>query len=217
MTPTSEKKKAIKRTEIARKNDALIVFLKVPEKGKVKTRIGDVVGNEKAVDIYRKLLLKTMQTISHLSVQKLLFFAPKPFYLSEWPDQEVQEHLQQGGDLGERMHHSFEVALQEADRALVIGTDCPYLTPEVLSEAYEQLVHHDMVMGPSPDGGYYLLGMKTPCPEVFQDIPWSTDQVSTLTVERMKTLGKTWYEMPTLADIDFIEDWEAYLAASACC
>ena len=151
-----------------------------------------------------------MQTVSQLAAEKLLFFDPHPFRLPEWPEQSVSEHRQEGANLGDRMFHSFEVALQDADRAVIVGTDCPYLTSSLIEDAFDQLSSHDFVFGPSPDGGYYLLGMKEPTSEVFEDIPWSTNQVSRLTIERIHALGKTWFELPTLTDIDHAEDWEAY-------
>lgn len=120
-------------------------------------------------------------------------------------------HLQQGDDLGLRMLHAFrKMHLQGYKRVLIIGTDCPELTDVLLLEAQEALTTQEVVIGPSQDGGYYLLGLREPLDYVFQNMPWSTEEVLALTRQRVSEKGLRLTMLEELNDIDTEEDWNAY-------
>ncbi len=93
---------------------------------------------------------------------------------------------------------------------MLVGCDIPGLSREILELAFEKLRDHDFVIGPAEDGGYYLIGMKVFEPAVFQDIAWSTPAVFEKTIWRMEGLGKTWFQLPMLSDVDYEEDWEQH-------
>ena len=112
--------------------------------------------------------------------------------------------------MGERMDKAFQVALGLHAKAIIIGSDCASLTPTIIENAFELLDVYDYVIGPASDGGYYLLAMKEPRPELFQGISWSTDQVLSQTIERIKKRGQSYSLLPELSDIDRAEDWAKY-------
>ncbi|MEL6945483.1 MAG: TIGR04282 family arsenosugar biosynthesis glycosyltransferase, partial [Bacteroidota bacterium] len=93
---------------------------------------------------------------------------------------------------------------------IIIGSDCASLTTSIVKEAFVSLDAHDFVIGPAKDGGYYLLGMRTFQPSVFEDIEWSTEQVFANTIRNIKKLNASYALMPVLSDIDYWEDWLEY-------
>ncbi|MBX2816404.1 MAG: TIGR04282 family arsenosugar biosynthesis glycosyltransferase [Saprospiraceae bacterium] len=194
---------------------AVIVFLKTPIPGSVKTRIGRVAGNEKAASIYRHLLETTFRVLSEVEAVKLRYFSPSVFDDPSWAEQDTQDFLQEGEDLGERMKQAFMKALSEHQEVVIVGTDCPYLTPEIFAEAFDSLQKNDLVIGPSLDGGYYLLGCKMLHPPLFDQLPWSTDQVLPMTLSIANRLGLLVHQLPALRDVDHLEDWEAYLKSTS--
>jgi rSAM/selenodomain-associated transferase 1 len=115
---------------------------------------------------------------------------------------------QSPGDLGSRLEAAFEAAFQQADRVVVVGTDAPGVDAEVVDEAFRSLKTVDLVLGPASDGGYYLLGLRDPAPELFREIPWSTGEVLEETLSRAKTAGLRWALLPVLRDLDTSKDWE---------
>ncbi len=189
----------------------LILFIRNPEWGKVKTRLAKGVGNEKALAIYQELLRHTRDISRAVSARRLLYYTPFIPGKDEWPEAEFEKRIQaKEGDLGSRMQKAFEEALQSSRRVLIIGSDCPLLTTNHIEQAFDLLEEHPYVLGPATDGGYYLLGMREPTPELFAGMPWSTDQVADLTLGRIRELGASCGMLPTLPDIDFAEDWETY-------
>ncbi len=190
--------------------DALIIFVRNPELGKVKTRLAKSVGDEKALEIYKALLEHARETVLKVNVNRLLFYVDSVNHEDDWSEKNFTKIVQEGEGLGDRMHHSFIVALQRYDKAVIVGSDIPQINAEIIKEAFEKLDDHAFVIGPAFDGGYYLLGMRSPTPELFENMEWSTPDVFDQTVERMKSLGRTWHELPTLSDIDYVEDWEKY-------
>jgi rSAM/selenodomain-associated transferase 1 len=190
---------------------ALIIFIKNPELGKVKTRLAETVGDEKALEIYKALLKHTKDIALQLNADRMLYYSEDvPEEEDMWSDDDFQKYIQYGEVLGERMYYAFEDALAVHDKAIIIGSDCASLTPEIVAEAFDALDRFNFVVGPATDGGYYLLGMKKLQIEMFQQMPWSTDQVLPETLARINALGKTVYKLPELSDIDYEEDWKKY-------
>ncbi|TXB62804.1 TIGR04282 family arsenosugar biosynthesis glycosyltransferase [Phaeodactylibacter luteus] len=190
---------------------ALIIFIRNPEKGKVKTRLAQGLGEDRALRIYKALLTKTRDTALAVDAQRFLFYSQAIAQNDGWPEQEFDKRLQsEDPDLGVRMHDSFCTALAKAEKAVIVGSDIAQIEPQILEEAFAKLAHHDYVIGPALDGGYYLLGMKTPSPELFTGMAWSTEKVFQDTVGRIRQLNRTYDTVPALSDIDFAEDWEKH-------
>lgn len=189
---------------------ALLIFIRNPELGKVKTRLAQDLGDLEALRIYNTLLSHTRQVTLAVDAHRLLFYSDFIDRNDEWPARRFDKHLQPKGDLGQRMQQAFEMALQTHEGAVIIGSDCPELTPAILHEAQDQLQQHDFVIGPAADGGYYLLGMRQLAPTLFQDMTWSTENVFEETIRRIEALHASYHTLPTLSDVDYAEDWERH-------
>lgn len=196
------------------KDTAIIVFQKHAIAGHVKTRLAKTVGNQKALWIYKSMVLYTYQQLEKVknNMDVHVFYDQGPALPDAYLEQYAfPHHIQEGADLGARMLHAFRKIQQLGySRMLIIGTDCPELTEELLLEAQAVLATQDVVIGPSQDGGYYLLGLRDPLQYLFQDIPWSTEQVLPLTRQRANEKGLGLTLLAELNDIDTEEDWIAY-------
>jgi uncharacterized protein len=189
----------------------LLIFIKNPQLGKVKTRIARTTGDKKALSIYQKLLNFTKAITLEVESERWLFYSDFIDNQDFWHSDDFEKKMQSDGDLGIRMESAFQSAFAtQASKVLIIGSDCPELTPEIINTAFSQLNIHDFVLGPTLDGGYYLLGMKSMQPEVFKEIEWSTPSVFAKTCEIIENLGKSIAFLPKLNDIDTEEDWLAY-------
>ncbi len=190
--------------------NALIVFIKNPELGKVKTRLAKTVGNERALAIYKALMGHTRNIALAVSTDRLLFYSQEIHPNDKWSTDDFKKHLQATGDLGTKMKTAFQQAFQDHQKVVIIGSDCASLTPAIVEVAFRQLEEHSFVIGPALDGGYYLLGMNQYAPSVFDDIAWSTASVLKDTKQRVKDLGLDYVLLPALSDIDYEEDWDKY-------
>lgn len=186
----------------------LIVFVKNAEPGRVKTRLAATIGNKKALEIYHGLLAYTIAQTQELTISKKVFYSPSIIKDDQWAKAGFDQALQSFGQLGNRMSDAFKQAFQDGYRsAAIIGSDCPELTTKILNQAFEALETHDVVMGPAEDGGYYLLGMSSFQPELFQHKQWSSNSVGPDTQADCLRLGLSLALLPTLSDIDYEEDW----------
>ena len=187
----------------------LLVFVKNPQKGRVKTRLAEAVGDDKAMQIYQKLLRYTRDILSSLKTDVQVWYSQYIPLNDLWDQIGAEKRTQQGSSLGERMQHAFERAYAEDyQRVVIIGSDCAELTTNTIRRAFEQLRQHNTVIGPSQDGGYYLLGMDQFVEEVFEDKAWSTNAVFGETVEQIEDLGLSCHRLPELNDVDTIDDWK---------
>ena len=188
-------------------NNLLLIFIKNPEPGKVKTRLAATIGNHKAYQVYLKLLKHTILAAQDVDAGKQVWysaFIDSDDFISE---PEFDKKVQRGKNLGARMLHAFKNGFNEDyDNIVIIGSDCPDVDPELLEQAFNELREHDLVIGPSADGGYYLLGMNTLREELFSDIDWSTERVLEQTLDKAKSLSLSVTCLPELNDIDTIED-----------
>ena len=191
--------------------NTLLIFIKNPEKGKVKTRLAQTLGAEQALKIYHELLRHTRKVALGVDARRMLFYSDFIDEEDEWSPQDFQKMVQHGADLGERMSNAFLLGLiSPEDKAVIIGSDCPLLSPEVIYTAFQKLEEYPFVVGPATDGGYYLLGMRQHTPALFQEMEWSTNQVLPLTLEKIEQLGAAYFILPELPDIDYEEDWKKY-------
>jgi hypothetical protein len=169
---------------------SLVIFATAPEKGRVKSRIAADLGPDVALTAYRTLAEHAVAAASQVDwCRKTIAYAPngKADAMRDWFGDLFDYRAQGDGDLGRRMLAAFERAFQDgADRVILIGVDCPGVSEGVISDAFARLDTADAVVGPSFDGGYYLIGMKKPLTPLFTDIPFGTGDTlqRTLTAAR---------------------------------
>lgn len=193
-------------------SDALLIFAKWPQTGRVKTRLSPPLSLDEATALYRCMLQDTIDATRNLpGVKRMLFFAAEGDRTADFrgvaPDAAI--FRQQGDDLGERLVNAFGTAFGAGCRsALAIGTDSPHMPSERISTALS-LLHEegaDAVFGPSEDGGYYLVGMKKMQRELFRDIPWSSRGVLEASLSRAASLGLRVSLLPAGFDLDTVDD-----------
>lgn len=192
----------------------LIIFLKYPEKGKVKTRLAKDIGNEKALLIYKKLVSKLLNQIDSNNYDISIYFYPesKKNEVKKWINLPEIKHLAQSGDdLGIRMLNAFKdsISLKYA-KTVIIGTDCLEINNNIISKSFYLLDDSDLVLGPATDGGYYLIGLKAVVETIFQDIHWSTEKVLKQTINKAKEIKLSYKFLDFLSDIDTLEDLNNY-------
>lgn len=189
---------------------AIIVFLREPVPGKVKTRLAASIGAEQAAAVYRRLTELTLAAAGNAGVPVYLSYdghLPAPADRSPG----FLYTLQSPGDLGARMLHALATAQATHGRAILIGSDCPDISDGILRNALDHLNSSDVVIGPASDGGYYLIGIAgPPLPGIFSGIPWSTDRVSALTLDRCAAAGLKVSFLPMLSDVDTREDLDRF-------
>ena len=202
---------------------ALVVFAKAPIPGQVKTRLCPPLTHDEAATLHGSFVLDTLErtktavTKLKLPFDRYLACAPSStlvFFKIMEERQGVTLIDQTGDGLGERMRRTFDVMLNRYPQVLIVGTDVPSLPLERYKQTLKLLDSHDLVLGPALDGGYYLIGLGRAAPELFSDIPWSTDQVLALTQEKAGKLGLNTALLPPWRDVDTIEDLQALIDAS---
>ena len=192
------------------KEAALIIFVRNPELGKVKTRLAATIGKHAALDIYKKLLLHTHTIASAVACDRYVFYAGDIPAVDIWSGPLFIRQPQCDGDLGDRMLAAFDDLLKRYKRAVIIGSDCIKLTAEIIQQAIGSLNDNEVVIGPSEDGGYYLLGMRNFYAGLFNNINWSTGTVFTETTSVIEEMHLSYKTLQVLPDIDTEEDWIKY-------
>lgn len=185
-----------------KKESGLIIFIKNPVAGKVKTRLGATIGDQRALGVYLKLMLHTRTVSLAVSTNRYLFYDTELNSKDDWNQQDYFKDIQVSGDLGQRMMAAFNSVLTDNNKAVIIGSDCPEISPEIIQAAFKKLDLADIVIGPTLDGGYYLLGMKEVHTELFTDMTWSIDSVYNETLARIKKKGLLYTTCPILSDMD---------------
>lgn len=185
----------------------LMIFVKNPIEGSVKTRLGASIGSTNALQIYKKLLAHTRAVASSTNCKRQVWYSTMIDRRDEWDEKLFDKRLQKGDDLGERMAAAFHKAFDDGhERVVIIGSDCFDLAPGHLQKAFKELETKDAVIGPSLDGGYYLLGLSQHHERLFRNVEWSTSRVYDQTVSRFRELGISYSILEPLNDIDTIED-----------
>lgn len=183
----------------------VIVFVRNPELGKVKTRLAKTIGNENALKIYTNLLQHTETVINSVSADKVVYYSDIILHSDLWCETKYQKKGQKGTDLGARMQNAFEAAFKNAyEKVVIVGSDLFDLKPTHIEDAFTALEKNEVVLGPSLDGGYYLLGMKKMHPNIFKNKEWGTDMVLETTLKDLELQNVKLLE--ALNDIDTFED-----------
>jgi uncharacterized protein len=195
----------------------LIVFARAPEPGYVKTRLAAELGAAEAFSVYSRLGERVVAAVrAGGSYSVTVAYTPpgaEPL-MRRWLGASVALRPQSDGDLGERMATAVADAFSaDAERVVVIGTDCPDVTADVVEEAFTRLDAADVVLGPASDGGYYLIGMSRPHRALFDGVPWSSADTLHATLERARASGLSVALLDERRDIDTAEDWRAWLAS----
>jgi hypothetical protein len=191
----------------------LIVFVKEPRPGAVKTRLAADVGPAAAAELYQALVEGVLEATTPVpgEYERLVFFDPPEARrgLREWLPG-VSLRAQSAGGLGERMADAFARAFgRGATRVAIAGSDVPGMTRGTVLRALEELGESDVVLGPAADGGYYLIALREPHPELVRGIDWSTHAVLRQTLERAAAAGLVVRQLETLRDVDTLADLRA--------
>ncbi|MEZ5303078.1 MAG: TIGR04282 family arsenosugar biosynthesis glycosyltransferase [Verrucomicrobiales bacterium] len=174
----------------------VLVFLKAPVAGKVKTRLAAGIGPERATAVYRELVARTLANLPPGEPVRIQFDPPgseaaiRGWLAPHLAATDAEFRPQSAGDLGARLEKAFDDAFADgASRVAAIGTDCPDVTPAVFGEAWRALADHDAVFGPADDGGYYLIALRKPCPTLFRGIPWSAPDTLAASLQNARASG----------------------------
>jgi hypothetical protein len=190
----------------------LIIFTRYPVAGQTKTRLIPALGAEGAADLQRQMTERTLQTAENLAVEsqpelEIRHADGSGGQMQKWLGPNRIYCEQGSGDLGEKMARAVAVAFQAGYRqVIIIGADCPALSPEILAIGFTRLADHDLVLGPAADGGYYLIGLTHPCPELFNNRSWGNNMLLSETMTTAKKLALKFYLLEELADVDRPED-----------
>ena len=194
--------------------DLLIVFLKSPRPGFVKTRLAGRLGDKQACKVYRNLaaaLLKRLKPYPNVELR----ISPDDAAAShpDWLLRDCWQCQGQGeGDLGSRLTRAFGESFAAGRRkVMAIGSDCPYVEPNHLRKGFERLISASVVLGPALDGGYWLIGMNRYLPALFEGISWGGAEVLKQTLQRTAALGAQAAMLETLEDVDDWQSWQRYL------
>lgn len=195
----------------------VILFTRYPQVGKCKTRLIPKLGAQGALQIHRQLVAHVLKVLEHFLASSkstslyIYYYSGVQREMRQWLGNGYTFKQQQGNNLGERMADALIHGLINNYNCTLIGSDCPGIGTSLLNESLEALRHNNVVLGPSHDGGYYLIGVaaNTPletCRQLFADIPWGTRQVFSKTLKHAHTLGLNTYILKRLHDIDTAED-----------
>lgn len=190
------------------------VFVKAPVPGRVKTRLAADIGPARAAALYRRLGRQVVASTASNRHQTVVWYAPRTCgrLVRAWLDGlgVTRFRAQPAGDLGRRLRGAFARHFREgARRVILIGSDCPGVDARLVSRALAALDECDLVLGPAQDGGYYLIGLRVPAPELFHRIAWSTQAVLEQTLAQARALGLRVALLPLLRDVDTASDARA--------
>ncbi len=196
---------------------AIVVMVKYPRAGSVKTRLGSQIGMKKASDLYRGFVRTLLATCRSTGFDTVISCHPDHLVSDyrEWLGSGFDFMVQKGPDLGHKMRDAFEQGFSRGfDRVILTGSDLPHLPGAAIQEAAQRTGAWDVVIGPALDGGYYLVAMTQDrfFPDMFEDIPWSTPEVLRLTLEKIAAGRRRPCLLKTMRDIDTLADLNAVSA-----
>ncbi len=190
---------------------SLILFARAPVSGKVKTRLTPHISSQKATDLYKAFIIDIVTSLKKLKGQDLtIAYTPDSSHDTSFHGlvgRSIPLFSQRGDTLGERLKNAFQDSFcKETKRVIIIGTDSPTLPVSYIKEAFHALRDVPIVIGPTFDGGYYLIGLSEFTGEIFDDIEWGSAYVFSQTITRIKELNKQLYVLPPWYDIDTPSD-----------
>jgi uncharacterized protein len=199
---------------------AILVFLRAPEPGKVKTRLAKRIGDRFAFSLYTHFVQDILSTLNSLKIPVRICFYPSTGkdIVTSWLGASHTYWCQSGNNLGQRMASAFVRAFETGvDRAVLIGTDIPDLPGQIITEAFHALDSHDAAIGPSADGGYYLIGFTATgfLPAIFNGIGWGHADVLAQTMEIFSSHKRTVLRLPVWQDIDEFTDLLSFAKRNA--
>jgi rSAM/selenodomain-associated transferase 1 len=189
----------------------VILFVKLPEKGMVKSRLASRMDWEMVLRLYEYMVFDVIDTLNSGHYSFRICFAPfeSSDRVRKWLGSDYFYMPQLGEDLGEKMEQAFlRIFSEEVDKAILIGSDIPGVTSVIIDEAFDALVTHDSVIGPASDGGYYLIGFRKSALylDIFHHMTWSTATVFEETVVRLRKASRSVHVLPECTDVDRKED-----------
>ncbi len=197
-----------------KENKLVICFCKQPIPGNVKSRIARFVGNDEAAEIYKKLLSNVVENTfdkNKAEYSYTLYCSPddKHPYLTDLKAfYNLDSKNQTGNDVGEKMFQALDDCLVQYHQVVLIGSDCPELNQSYINQAFSLLnTGIDIVLGPTADGGYALIGANKISNEIFQEINWSTEEVLEQTIQKLEKINYNYSLLTEVRDVDTIEDY----------
>lgn len=191
------------------KKEAVIVFVKNPEPGKVKTKLAKDIGDSAAADAYKQLLQHTHDELLKVDADKFVFYLEDVNRLDLWENTLFFKQVQNGKDFGERMQNAFAFLFQlQYEKVLMIHSDSPQLSSHHLQHAFDSLKTHDICIGPNTNGAYYLLGMRSFFAPFFLNKDWYSNLVYSHTMEDATAAGLTVATAEQLRVVDTVTDWD---------
>lgn len=195
---------------------AVLVFTKTPIPGNVKSRLVPELGEARVTELYKSLIGRTLATAKRSGVGDTELWCwpttDHPFLQECAAKFRIPLNTQQGDNLGERMHFAFDQQLPQYDQVLLIGCDCPVLTKHDLRTAVGNLRNGaNVVLGPAEDGGYYLIGLRAACRDLFENIEWGGSSVLGTTRAIIDVLGLRCVELAERWDLDRPGDLSRYI------
>jgi len=190
----------------------LILFTRYPEPGRSKTRLIPALGAEGAAALQRRMSEAIVRQMARFAAQypvhlEIRYADGNQQAVEAWLSNDIPCLVQGEGDLGDRLRRAFALAFaQGAKKVVVIGADCPGLSPALFAQAFAALDNQDLVLGPAMDGGYYLVGLNRPAPALFSEIPWGSGELLAATLTKAQALNLSLHLLEPLADVDRPED-----------
>lgn len=187
----------------------LIVFVKNLVPGNVKSRLALTTGYQNALDIYADLMRKIHDVSIEIPFDKLVAYSSEIEKNDIWESEKFNKTIQLGHDIGERMFNAFKHAFEDGyENIVLIGSDIINLKSNIIFDAFDQMNRFDLVLGPATDGGYYLIGLKSPMKQLFENKSWSTNKVFIQTLKQIVDFDLSVGLTSELSDLDRIEDFQ---------
>ena len=195
----------------------VILFTRYPQVGKCKSRLIPALGAEGALKIHKQLVFHVLMEVKKFLTStsntdfRIYYDGGTVQQMQQWLGDKHTFRQQKGDNLGERMARALIHGLKDKQDTILIGSDCPGINPHILKDGIKALKYKDIVLGPAHDGGYYLIGVagnisKSTCRQLFDKIPWGTEQVFAKTLQHTETLGLNTHILNKLHDIDTADD-----------
>ncbi len=194
------------------RQDCLCVFARTPELGQVKQRLAATLGQAGALAAHEELLRNTLdRTLGAGDYRVEVWLTNLAVALPDWLHSDRFSLREQGsGDLGQRMLAAIEALLEVSERCVLIGSDCPGIDGAYVARAFDALSESDAVFGPAEDGGYGLVGLTRPIPQIFAESSWGDSRVLQRALARAAAAGITVTLLPELYDVDELADWQRF-------